>query len=262
MDLMQKLMEFKMTLIQVRKITSGNGQASLLISGMKAPRKNVCNIDLWSWKRLVKVLDADKENGANERVKKNKTFPDGSWPLFNEREILVNLLDGCPCCLEVYQLIRSYSESGFPFLEIQAEKIDPFNSIQKKFRSGCQLFKTSYSLFRWKAAGVFLNDPCNNCNICTGVEFPYINYVCTRRKTCHICIKHSEKRRISYIDIWSMCIHKNIYGYVWKLQISTYMPHTYLFPCKNKQIWMCIFHIYFINLYLNIKINNIYDSNM
>lgn len=34
-----KLMGFKMTLIQVRKIVSGNGQASLQISEMKAPPK-------------------------------------------------------------------------------------------------------------------------------------------------------------------------------------------------------------------------------
>lgn len=72
----------------------------------------------------MKVFDADKENGANEHVEVNngreggKKYLDGPWPAFNEKEMLVNLRDRCPCCLEVYQVIISYSESVF--FDIQA----------------------------------------------------------------------------------------------------------------------------------------------
>lgn len=96
---------------EVRKIRPGNGQASLLIREGSANE----NIDLWSSKRRVELLDVEKENGANEHVK--KTLLDAAWPLFNEKEMLVNLPDRCPCCLELYQLIRSYPESVFFYIQ-------------------------------------------------------------------------------------------------------------------------------------------------
>lgn len=55
--------------------------------------------DRWGWgkrppyrffevpKRFIKLVDADMENGANEHVKKRHLPPDGSWPLFNEKEM-------------------------------------------------------------------------------------------------------------------------------------------------------------------------------
>lgn len=38
-------------------------------------------------RRFIKLVDADMENGANEHVKKRHLPPDGSWPLFNEKEM-------------------------------------------------------------------------------------------------------------------------------------------------------------------------------
>lgn len=62
-----------MTQIQVREIISGNDEASLLISQMKALQKCLQSQSLKSHsQRLQKVLDVDKENGANEHANANK----------------------------------------------------------------------------------------------------------------------------------------------------------------------------------------------
>ncbi len=84
--------------------------------------KNASSKSLMWMKKMVlmsmwKQITAEKE----------KSFLlGGPWPQFNEKEMLINLLDGCPCCLEVYQLIKSYSESVF--FDFQAQGKQPTHS--------------------------------------------------------------------------------------------------------------------------------------
>lgn len=105
-----------MTQIQVREIISGNDEASLFISQMKALQKCLQSQSLKSHsQRLQKVLDVDKENGANEHANANKgseeeekLFPQIAHDLrLMRKEMVINHRDGCPRFLEVHQLITS-----------------------------------------------------------------------------------------------------------------------------------------------------------
>lgn len=100
-------MEFKLTLSQVGEITSGNGQASILISEMKAPTRKICYLQ--SAVSIFEVQHSKSLMWIKKMVLMSmgkKIFLDGSWPLLTEKVMHINLLHRCPCCLEVYQLIK------------------------------------------------------------------------------------------------------------------------------------------------------------
>lgn len=64
--------------------------------------------------------------------------------------MLINLRDRCPCCLEVYQLITSYSESVFFDMQAQEVKIDPFTLIEcidMVYLAEYEIFEIPYSGF-------------------------------------------------------------------------------------------------------------------